>query len=221
MARTATTANALLGLLALRPEWTTWELTMQLRRNLRFFWPRAESRILAELKRLDADGLARARKQTIGRRPRTLYTITPKGRRHLAAWLNAPPRATALESEPLLRILLGDLSTPDAIHCAIDQIERDAHDILAVGRTVAAEYDAGTAPFQDQVHVRAFVFDYLSTHATGMLDWAYRTRQALNEWPNLSDDQRARRAVGRISQQATELPAPPVADRDADTERSP
>ena len=51
--KTASTANALLGLLALRPEWTTWELTTQLRRNMRFFWPRAESRIPAELKRLD------------------------------------------------------------------------------------------------------------------------------------------------------------------------
>ena len=88
-------------------------------------------------------------------------------------------------------------------------------------RDVAAEHEVGTAPFQDQVHVRAFVFDYLSTHATGMIDWAHRTRQALHEWPHLSDDQRAHRAVGHISQQATELPAPPVADRDADTERSP
>ena len=37
MRRTATTANAILGLLALRPEWSTWELTKQLRRNMRFF----------------------------------------------------------------------------------------------------------------------------------------------------------------------------------------
>ena len=49
--RTATTANAILGLLALRKEWSTWELTKQLRRNMRFFWPRAESRIYDEAKR--------------------------------------------------------------------------------------------------------------------------------------------------------------------------
>src|SRR5262245_28963224 len=151
MARTATTANALLGLLALRDEWTTWELTTQLRRNLRFFWPRAESRILAELKRLDADGLVRARKEAVGRRPRTVYAITPKGRRHLRGWLDAPPRETTLESEPLLRVLLGDLADAEQLARAIDQVEADAYAILAVGHVVAAEYEAGTAPFQDQV----------------------------------------------------------------------
>lgn len=207
MARTATTANALLGLLALRREWTTWELTTQLRRNLRFFWPRAESRILAELKRLDRDGLVRSRKEAVGRRPRTVYAITAKGRRHLAGWLDAPPRATTLESEPLLRVLLGALGSPDAIERALDQVELDAHEILDVARTVAAEYEAGDAPFQDHVHVRAFVFDYLTTHATGMLAWVERTRDAIAEWPDLNDEGRADRAVQRIAERTRMLPA--------------
>lgn len=208
MLRTGTTANALLGLLALRPEWTTWELTTQMRRNLRFFWPRAESRILAELKRLDRDGLVRSRKQPVGRRPRTVYAITSKGRRHLDGWLGAEPRATRLESEPLLRILLGDLGSVEAIRGAVDQVERDAHDILEVGRTVAAEYESGTAPFQDHVHLRVFIFDYLTTHANGMLGWARRTRSALDEWDGLSDDARAELAVRRIAARARTLPAP-------------
>ncbi|MEO8687642.1 MAG: hypothetical protein ABI611_05420 [Solirubrobacteraceae bacterium] len=54
--------------------------------------------------------------------------------------------------------------------------------------------------------MRAFVFDYLTTHATGMLDWVARTREALDEWPELDHDQRAARAVGRISARARTLP---------------
>lgn len=207
MARTATTANALLGLLALRREWTTWELTTQLRRNLRFFWPRAESRILAELKRLDADGMVKSRQEATGRRPRTVYTITAKGRRQLATWMDTPPRTTTLESEPLLRVLLADLGSHEAVRRAIDQVEQDAHDILDVGRTVAAEYQAGTAPFQDQVHVRAFVFDYLVTHATGMLAWAERTRTLVDTWPELDDATRAEDAITHIRERAKDLPA--------------
>lgn len=210
MARTATTGNALLGLLALRPEWTTWELTTQLRRNMRFFWPRSESRILAELKRLDGDGLVRSRTESVGRRPRTVYAITAKGRRHLAAWLDTPPRAASLESEPVLRVLLGTLGTTEQLLAAVDRVEQDAHDILRVGRTVAAEYAAGDAPFQDEVHVRGLVFDYLTTHATGMLDWAQRTRSAIEQWPQLTDDARSALAVSRISERATTLPAPPA-----------
>src|SRR6476659_536275 len=83
MRRTATTANALLGLLALRKEWSTWELTKQLRRNMRFFWPRAESRIFDEAKALVTKGLARDRQTFTGKRPRTSYAITAAGRKEL------------------------------------------------------------------------------------------------------------------------------------------
>src|SRR4051812_3344419 len=208
MARTATTANALLGLLALRREWTTWELTTQLRRNMRFFWPRAESRILAELRRLDGEGLVRTRREAVGRRARTVYTITAKGRRHLAEWIESPPRATTLESEPLLRLMLGELGSPAAMHRALDRVARDAEEILQLAGPIAAEYAAGTAPFQDQVHVRAFVFDYLATHATGLLGWVQRTRAALDAWPELEHDERAARAVAHIVARASELPQP-------------
>src|SRR5438477_4896626 len=153
--RTATTANAILGLLALRKEWSTWELTKQLRRNMRFFWPRAESQIFEEAKALERKGLARARQTFSGRRARTTYTITAAGRRTLQGWLASPPRPTALECEPLLRVFLADLATPEQLRAALDQVRADADAILDVGRVVGAEYIAGTSPFQDQVHARA------------------------------------------------------------------
>src|SRR5437773_12298093 len=101
MRRTATTANAILGLLALRPEWSTWELAKQLRRNMRFFWPRADSQIYEEAKCLDTKGFARQRHSFTGRRPRTSYAITASGRRQLRHWLATPPKPTNLECEPL------------------------------------------------------------------------------------------------------------------------
>ncbi len=198
MPRTATTANAILGLLALRTSWSTWELRNELRRNMRFFWPRAESRILAELKRLDRDGLARSHRQMLGRRPRTTYSITAKGRRQLGEWLDTPPRAATLESEPLLRTLLGQLGTREQLELAISQVEADAETLFEVARTVAGEYLAGTAPFQEQVDHRAFVFDYLATHAEGMRAWAERTRSAFAEWPDMSDDERRDKALALI-----------------------
>jgi PadR family transcriptional regulator, regulatory protein AphA len=189
--RTATTANALLGLLALRDEWSTWELTAQLRRNMRFFWPRAESQIYEEAKRLVERGLARGRQEFTGRRPRTTYRITPAGRRALKAWLATPPRATALECEPLLRILLADFSTREQLDGALAQLRADADAILSVGRTVGAEYLAGTAPFQDQVHVRALVFDFLSHHALMLRDWADRTARVFEDWNDPTTDRTA------------------------------
>ncbi len=192
--RTATTAHAILGLLALRDEWSTWELTQQLRRNMRFFWPRAESQIYGEVKSLVGRGWARSRQSFVGRRARTSYTITAQGRRALDEWLATPPKPTELECEPLLRVFLADFATPEHLRVAIGQVRADADAILDVGRVVAAEYVAGTAPFQDQVHLRALVFDFLSSHPLMLRNWADRTEPPRQPWE--PGPARSRVAVG-------------------------
>jgi len=193
--RTATTANAILGLLALRQEWPTYILTKQLRRNMRFFWPRAESRIYDEAKQLVSRGLATARREHDGKRTRTVYAITEAGRRTLGRWLATPPRGTALECEGLLRVFLADFSTRDQLRAALDQVQADAEAILAVGRVVGPEYLRGTAPFQDQVHVRALVFDFLWSHATMLQRWAERTAAAIERWEESSPTERTEDAI--------------------------
>ena len=187
MRRTSTTSNALLGLLALRPSWSTWELAQQMGRNLRYFWPRAESRVYDELRRLDAAGLVRADRGRVGRRPRTTYEITAAGRRHLERWLAAEPRATYLESEALLRVLLGRLAGEVELRTAVAQVRADADAIIAVSQDVADEYMSGTAPFQDHVRVRALVFDYLRRHATAMSEWADAAEAHLDAIQGASD----------------------------------
>lgn len=208
MRRTATTANALLGLLAVRKEWTTWELTTQLRRNMRFFWPRAESRIFDEARSLVTKGLARDRRSYSGRRATTNYTITAEGRKTLRAWLATPPKPTALECEPLLRVFLGDLGTVEQLRVATDQVRRDGYAILEVGRVVGPDYLAGTAPFQDQIHVRAFVLDFLSHHARMLIDWADRTDATLAAWPSASDAHRTEMAINAIHDNLAAYPRP-------------
>jgi DNA-binding PadR family transcriptional regulator len=204
--RTATTANALLGLLALRKEWSTWELTTQLRRNMRFFWPRAESQIYEEAKRLVTKGYATADRTHTGNRPRTTYKISAAGRRALKAWLATAPRPTALECEPLLRVFLADFATPEQLAAALEQLRADAHAILDVGRVVGLEYLAGTAPFQDQVHVRALVLDFLSHHARMLLDWADRTEMVLDRWADETVDREVL-AAGIIASNLAAYPA--------------
>lgn len=104
-----------------------------------------------------------------------------------------------MECEPLLRVFLGDLGTTEQLISALDQIRADADAILSVGRTVATEYLAGTAPFQDQVHVRALVFDFLSNHALMLRAWADRAEEAIGAWPELSASERAERAQAAIA----------------------
>ena len=211
MRRPPTTAHALLGLLALRPAWSTWELTQQLRRNMRFFWPRAESRIFAEARQLQAHGLARADRSYTGRRPRTTYSITSAGREALRRWLATPPRPTSLECEPLLRVLLAELGGLEQIRLALERVRADAEAILTVGRVVGPEYLRGTGPFQDQVHVRAHVFDFLSHHALMLLEWADRTEAIVDRWPTVSAEEREAAALGLIQGCLAKYPDPGAA----------
>src|SRR3954469_5697273 len=91
-----TTSYAILGLLALR-SWTTYELAKQMERTLHYFWPRAESRLYEEPKNLVAQGLAHAEKTYVGKRARTIYSITPEGREALKEWLATEASPPALQ----------------------------------------------------------------------------------------------------------------------------
>ena len=147
------------------PNGRPWELTTRLRRNMRSS-AQAESRIPAELKRLDSDGLVRARKESLGWPANRLLDHRQGA---------APPRRMArrrTQSDHLgVTAPAAGQSRIDPRHPPRARPSRAGRlDILDVGRTVAAEYAAGGEPCQDQVHVRAFVFDYSTTHATGMLD---------------------------------------------------
>src|SRR3954451_13976032 len=106
MSRSSTTGSALLSLIALRPGWSTYELTGQVTRALRFVLPRAQSRVYSEAKALARSGLVRAEDAATGLRPRTVYSITDDGREELGRWLAGPIAATRLESEALLRVLV-------------------------------------------------------------------------------------------------------------------
>jgi DNA-binding PadR family transcriptional regulator len=206
------TAYALLALLYLRPEWTTYELTKELRRNARFFWPRAESRLYEQAKRLVELGLASARSDSDGRRPKTVYTITPAGRDALTTWLASPPtRAVTLEAEALLRFLAAAETSPAQLSAVIEAAASEARELLSVAEVISREYLSATHPFQNEVHVRAFVFDLLVEHALGVLAWAERSREELAAWPALEVGERQSRAIERIRALSRRLPGSPYA----------
>jgi PadR family transcriptional regulator, regulatory protein AphA len=103
----STTSYAILGMLALRP-WSAYELTRQMRRSLDYCWPKAESVLYGEPKRLVRLGLASATREPAGRRSRTVYQITDEGRRLLGEWLGTRPGPPRFELEVMLRLLYAD-----------------------------------------------------------------------------------------------------------------
>ena len=193
-----TTSYAILGQLALRP-WTTYALTREMGRNFHFFWPRAESAIYAEVKRLAARGLATAEREHVGQRQRTSYAITPAGQQALAAWLATPAKDFVLEGEVLLRVFFAGFGTQEQLLAALEQARVQAEALLRVGEAIGREAQAGQAPFQEQVAVRAFVFDFLWSYGRTIQRWAERTQAEVATWGERSPEERQAQGVEIIA----------------------
>jgi PadR family transcriptional regulator AphA len=192
------TSAALLGQLAWR-EQTTYELGKAMGTNVRFFWPRAESHVYREVKRLTAAGFATAARGATGRRPHTTYRITAAGRAALGNWLAGAPGGVALEHEPLLRVFLASNGSRADLLAAIRAARDQAQAMLAIGDGIADQYIAGDHPFQEEVHIRALSFDYLYNWARFTAEWADRAESEVSGWRDVrSGPVKRRRAVRRV-----------------------
>src|SRR5215471_97291 len=137
-----TTSHAILCLLAIQP-WSMYALAKQMRRDLHYVWPRAESNIYVEPKRLVELGLARAETRTVGRRSRTIYSITAKGRQALKRWLRTESAPSRYESETLLKILYGNYGTKDELLANLQRFAAEAETAKQTEFAFAQEYLQG------------------------------------------------------------------------------
>ena len=182
------TSYAILGLLGLRP-WSAYELTKQGRRSLHFCWPRAETRIYQEPKNLVEHGLVKATTSAKGRRARTEYAITAKGRKALRAWLgerSAPPR---LESEALLRLFFAEHGTKADLMATLDELEEQALALRRQAVEQGAEYLTGSAPFPERVHILGLVGRFTLDHTALLVDWARWARREVEGWDDVDAGQ--------------------------------
>jgi PadR family transcriptional regulator, regulatory protein AphA len=178
-----TTSYAILGLLAVKP-WSTYELTQQMERSLGHMWPRAASKLYEEPKKLVSQGLARASEDRVGRRPRTVYSITAKGRRALADWLHEPGDGPVLEWEQLVKVFFSDNGTKADALATIDAARQWAQDRSAQTAAVGHQYLEQGGPFpersaQTNVSVR-FLIDFYALVA----DWARWAHGIVDTWPD-------------------------------------
>jgi PadR family transcriptional regulator, regulatory protein AphA len=177
------TSYAILGLLAIKP-WTTYELIQQVDRSLRRIWPRAQSKLYEEPKKLVALGFARASQQRVGKRRRTQYTITPRGRRALAAWLEEPGAGPVLEFEQLLRIHFADSGTKvnvlSNLAATLEWAREQNDENLATGRA----YLAGEGAFPQRAALNMLGGRFLTDFYAMVAHWAEWATDIVEAWPD-------------------------------------
>ena len=210
------TSYAILGLLGLR-SWSAYELTKQVRRSLHFCWPRAETRLYQEPKNLLEHGLVKATTSANGRRSRTDYAITAKGRKALRAWMgeaSAPPR---LESEALLRLFFAEHGTKEGLLATLAELEGQALAMRRQAVLQGAEYLAGDAPFQERVHILGLIGRFTLDHTALVAGWARWARAEIDGWPDVDSGEVSAEVVrdfeAALAELAAEAPVQPSAGR--------
>lgn len=204
--RLTTTSYALLSQLSLRP-WSTYELARQSARYFRYVWPRAESAIYREVKQLAQAGLVDSRKEFVGRRARTVYSISNAGLAELREWLDTPPSPFAMEFEGMLRLFVAPVATTEQVRTALEQVRADNQQMIGFGGEVKQEYLDGRGALQDQVYVRALVIDFFVSLLNTVDAWVDRTLEEVATWDHLSVDERNKRALEILAQVPVDTPA--------------
>ena len=178
-----TTSYAILGLLAIKP-WTTYELAQQMQRALGQFWPRAESKLYEEPKKLVAHGLARASSELVGKRPRTVYSITAKGRRAMAAWVPTPGEGPVLEFEQLIKVFFAEHGTREDLLATIDSVRRWTDDRFRAGAGISRTYLEGDGPFPERLPWLILTGQFLSELVQAVERWTDWASEAVAAWPD-------------------------------------
>ena len=215
------TSYAILGLLAVKP-WGTYELATQMDRTLSRFWPRAKSKLYEEPKKLVDRGLARATDDAVGQRGRTIYTITPKGRRALAAWVAQPGQGPVLEFEQLLKIFFSDGGTTDDLRRHLAEARAWANERTLVNIDVGRGYLEGLGPFPQRAAVNMLVGRFLDDFLETIDRWAVWASEITETWPERpaeadADPEALAETVHRAVARAARFEDPPLSPGASDS----
>jgi DNA-binding PadR family transcriptional regulator len=141
-------------------------------------WPANFGQIYGVLKDLRRRGLVTARIENgAGHLSRLTYTITPKGRRALATWLNRAPRRPEFVRDEIFIRLLGTIRKPDASLAQLVSQER-------VYGTYLVELDERRRSLAEQTCIEPleqFVLDAMALHVETHLLWLQRCGALLRQ----------------------------------------
>ena len=209
-----TTSYAILGLLSLR-SWSTYELAEQMRRALGLFWPRAESGIYREPKKLESLGLARSTTEYVGMRPRSRYTITAKGRRALAEWVPTPGAGPVVEFEQLVKVFFAEQGTKADLLATLEGVRSWVEDRAVATSGIPQEYLEGRGRYPERVPWLILAGKFLDDIEQAVDRWAAWAIGIVSEWPDdLSQAEPDRDALETMARNNNDLIARAMARGD-------
>ena len=174
------TAYVILGILAIHPDQSGYEIRKTVQQSVGFFWGESYGQIYPTLKRLVAEGLIEPSGSTSKTRPtRQEYSITPGGLRRLQEWLAAPYREDPPRDEFLLKLFFGAENAPGVSIAHIRKFQEKNRQMLAtlleleaLGREHSSHYPG--FPFW------MLTLKYGAAHLRSSLEWSEQALEMLN-----------------------------------------
>jgi PadR family transcriptional regulator AphA len=179
-----TTAYLILGLLSTR-DWSAYELAAQIDRGLTEVWPRADRQLYKTPKRLAEQGLVSSRTEHTGRRSRTVYSITPAGRKALREWLATPPDSPSLEFEGMLRVLFAEQGDVEDLRRTLQTTiaqARASRELFESHERYIEASDGGTFP--ERRHLFVLSTRFMLGHFSHLESWATWALAEIESWPD-------------------------------------
>lgn len=132
MSKQGSSRFAILGLLTIEPM-SGYDLRKHFHESLIYFWSERYGRIYPTLKPLAKEGLViPIRDAQSGKRERQVYSLMPKGRTALPAWLAQAPQTQAARNEFLLKLFLGQSAPPGTLAEHIRRFRKEQEELLAM-----------------------------------------------------------------------------------------
>lgn len=155
-----------------------------MRRALGLFWPRAESGIYREPKKLEEHGLARSTVELVGQRPRTRYTITAKGRKALAAWVPTPGEGPVVEFEQLVKVFFAEQATKEDLLATLVGVRQWVEDRAAATAGIPQEYLEGRGGYPERLPWLILAGKFLDDIEQAVDRWAEWAIGVVQTWPD-------------------------------------
>ena len=135
-----------------------------------------------------------------GARPRTVYRVTPAGRKALRRWLDEPPAPPVLEFEGMVKVFFADGGTLGQLRTTLASIAETAEARVAALEVKVAEMVEGGAPFPERLHLNAVALRFQLDQERLTASWARWAVGQAASWRSTTDpagwDHRAAFASG-------------------------
>ena len=120
----------------------------------------------------------------MGRRRRTRYTITAKGRRALAAWLHEPGAGPTLEFEQLVKIHFADSGTRADVVANLEATRAWVLEQNQENLATARAYLAGQGMFPERAALNQIGGRFLTDFYVTVARWVAWATEIVDQWPD-------------------------------------